>query len=109
MKKIFIFAVCLFSLVLTSCGGAYETRFPEEKTFPEVVTKKQTGKIGIVHRVYKADGRYQSQTAVRLRDGKIFKQTLDIYDDTPDDFYFLREGDTVVVVNKKITEIRFQK
>lgn len=100
MKNIFF--IVMFSFVvfaLSSCAGADASGIAQE-----VLTTKGT----VVHRVFKADGRYTGQYSIRLCDGKIFRKLIDIPGDTPDDFFFLREGDTVVYSGKKIIEIRFQ-
>lgn len=78
----------------------------EAKNKPEV---NMEAKESIVHRFFKADEKYDSQYSIRLQDGKVLKRVLNIKYDTPDDFFFLREGDTVVYSGDKVIEIRFKR
>ncbi|MFR8206356.1 MAG: hypothetical protein ACLU99_08475 [Alphaproteobacteria bacterium] len=63
----------------------------------------------VVHRFFKSDDKYDSQYSVRLMDGKVLKKVLNTKLGTPDDFFFLREGDTVVYSGDKVIEIRFKR
>ena len=75
----------------------------------EVLKREVKTKEGIVHRVFKAEGRLKCQYSVHLQDGKVFLKRLTIATDSPDDFFFLREGDTVVYSGDKVIEIRFKR
>lgn len=98
MKNLFV--LLTVSLFLTSCMDGYR---PSNNGEYEAVNG-----LGIVHRVFQADGRTIGQKSVLLEDGKIFKRSINIYNDTPDGFFFLKAGDTVRYENKKIVEIRFK-
>ena len=78
----------------------------EVKNKPEVEVKARES---VVHRFFKSDDKYDSQYSVRLMDGKVLKTVLNTKLGTPDDFFFLREGDTVVYSGDKVIEIRFKR
>lgn len=96
MKKVFL-AVSAAIISLTSCTTGT----------PEAVQDKEV-RESVVHRVYKAHGGSVGHYFVRLEDGSILKKTLAVYHGIPDDFFFLREGDTVVYSGSEVLEIRFK-
>lgn len=65
-------------------------------------------KESTVFRVFKADEQAFTQYSVLLKDRTVLQRTMAVYQEVPSEFFFLKEGDTVVYSGDEVIEIRFK-
>ena len=102
MRKFFSFVMMLLVVSFSSCSKVEnDAAEVSNESVPE--QKEST-----VFRVFQADEQTFTQYSVLLKDKTVLQRKKAVYREVPSEFFFLKEGDTVVYSGDEVIEIRFK-